>query len=85
LMKPKDFRELFQHYHRRAIARFCVEPRTFEEVISHMMEKAGWNQDLAYVLVGEHMAVLEKSQAVRRVDTKWVTTEAAAEALRKYF
>jgi len=84
-MKPKDFQELLQHYHRRAVARFCLEPRTFEEVIVHMMEKTGWNHDLAYVLVAEHLGSLEKSQAVKHSDGKWVTTDVAAEALKKYF
>ena len=77
-MKPKDFQELLQHYHRRAIARFCLEPRTFDEIIEYMMAKAGWNHDLAYVLVAEHMASLEKAQAVRRNAEKWVTTDVAA-------
>ena len=84
-MKPKEYKELLQHPHRRIIARFCLEPRTFEEVIGHMMEKAGWNHDLAYVLAGEHIAMLEKKQAIKPVGDRWMTTEAAAEALRKYF
>lgn len=84
-MKPKELREILQHYHRRAIALFCTEPRTFDEVIDHMMEKVGWSHELAYVLVGEHLGVLEKAEAVRSVEGNWVTTEAAAEALRRYF
>lgn len=84
-MKPKELREILQHYYRRTIARFCAEPRTFEEIIVHMVEKVGWSHDLAYVLVGEHLGLLERAQAVRTVGGRWVSTEAAAEALRKYF
>jgi len=84
-MKPKEYKELLQHPYRRIIARFCLEPRTFEEVIGYMMEKVGWNHDLAYVLVGEHIAMLEKKQAMKPVDDRWMTTDAAAEALRRYF
>lgn len=84
-MKPRELREILHHYYRRTIARFCTEPRTFEEIIDHMMEKVGWNHDLAYVLVGEHLGLLEKEQAVRTVEGVWVTTEAAAEALKRYF
>lgn len=85
LMKPKDLQELLQHYHRRAITRFCLEPRTFEEVIGHMTANVGWSQDLAHVLVAEHMATLEKMKVIESVDGRWVTTEVAAEALRKFF
>jgi len=84
-MNPKELRDLLLHFSRRSIARFCTEPRTFEEVISHMMEKAGWSHDLAHVFVAEHLGVLEKAQAVRPIGGRWVTTEAAAEALKKYF
>jgi len=84
-MNPREMRELLQHYYRRTIARFCLEPRTFEEVIAHMMEKVGWSHDLAYVLIGEHLAALEKSEAVKPVEGKWLTSDVAAEVLRKYF
>lgn len=84
-MNPEELRETLIHFSRRFIARFCTEPRTFEEVISHMMEKMGWGHDLAYVFVAEHLGVLEETRAVRHVEGRWVTTEAAAEALRRYF
>ena len=84
-MNPKKLREILKHFSRRSIARFCTKPRTFEEVISHMMEKAGWSHNLAYVFVAEHLGVLEKAQAVRSVEGRWVTTQAAAEVLKKYF
>lgn len=85
MMKPKELKEHLQHYYRRSIARFCTEPRAFEEIIDHMMEKVGWNHNLAYVLVAEHLGLLEKARAVRSVEGKWVVTEAAADALRRYF
>ena len=50
-----------------------------------MMEKAGWSHNLAYVFAAEHLGVLEKAQAVRSVEGRWVTTQAAAEVLKKYF
>ena len=84
-MNAKELREILMHFSRRSIARFCTEPRTFEEVIIHMMEKAGWSYNLAYVFVAEHLGVLEKAKAVRPVEGRWVTTEAAAEILKKYF
>jgi hypothetical protein len=84
-MSEKELREILTHFSRRSIARFCTEPRTFEEVISHMMEKAGWSYNLAYVFVAEHLGVLEKEKAVKPVEGKWATTEAATEVLAKYF
>ncbi|MBS7619396.1 hypothetical protein KEJ21_01960 [Candidatus Bathyarchaeota archaeon] len=84
-MSLKEIREILEHFHRRAIARYCLEPRTFEEIINYMMEKTDWNHDLAYVLVGEHLAVLEKSHIVINVSGKWVTSKSAAEVLKKYF
>ncbi len=84
-MSEKELRETLTHFSRRSIARFCMEPRTFEEVISHMMEKAGWSYNLAYVFVAEHLGVLEKEKAVRPIEEGWMTTEEAAEVLRKYF
>lgn len=84
-MSDKALREILTHFSRRSIARFCTEPRTFEEVISHMMEKAGWSYNLAYVFVAEHIGVLEKENAVRPVEGRWMTTNEATEVLRKYF
>jgi len=84
-MSEKALREILTHFSRRSIARFCTEPRTFEEVISHMMEKVGWSYNLAYVFVAEHIGVLERENAVRPVEGGWMTTEEATEVLRKYF
>ena len=84
-MSEKALREILTHFSRRSIARFCTEPRTFEEVISHMMEKVGWSYNLAYVFVAEHIGVLERENAVRPVEGRWMTTEEATEVLRKYF
>ena len=50
-----------------------------------MMEKAGWSYNLAYVFVAEHIGVLEKENAVRPVEGRWMTTNEATEVLRKYF
>ena len=84
-MSEKELREILTHFSRRSIARFCTDPRTFEAVINHMMEKTGWNYNLAYVFVAEHLGVLEKEKAVKPVEGKWMTTEAAKEVLTKYF
>lgn len=84
-MSEKELRETLTHFSRRSIARFCTEPRTFEEVINHMVEKAGWSYNLAYVFVAEHLGVLEKEKAVSPVEGGWMTTEEATEVLRKYF
>jgi len=84
-MNPKELREILKHFSRRSIASFCTKSRTFEEVIGHMMEKAGWSHNLAYVFVAENLGVLEKAQAVRPIEGRWVTTKAAAEVLKKYF
>lgn len=50
-----------------------------------MIEKTDWTHDLAYVLVAEHLAALEKNQIVINVDGKWITSKSAAEVLKKYF
>lgn len=84
-MNLKEIREILQHYYRRAITRFCTAPRTFDEVINHMTQKVDWSRDLAYVLVAEHLGYLEKSNAVKQIEDRWVITELAAKALKKYF
>ncbi|MGQ9679574.1 MAG: hypothetical protein ACUVV4_02240 [Candidatus Bathyarchaeia archaeon] len=84
-MKPKEIREILQHFHRRSIAKYCLEPKSFDEIIKHMIEKTDWTHDLAYVLVAEHLAALEKNQIVINVDGKWITSKSAAEVLKKYF
>lgn len=82
-MSSKELRELLQHYYRRAIIRFCMEPKTFQEIVDHLAEKAGIERDLAYVLVAEHLAILEEKGAIKSVDGGWAATEAAIQALKR--
>ncbi len=82
-MGSKELRELLQHHYRRVITRFCMEPRSFEEIVDHLSERAELEHDLAHVLAAEHLAILEERGAVKPIDGRWAATEAAIQALRR--
>ncbi|MBS7651724.1 MAG: hypothetical protein QW638_08380 [Candidatus Bathyarchaeia archaeon] len=82
-MGSKELRELLQHYYRRTIIRFCIEPRTFQEIVDHLAERAGIEHGLAHVLAAEHLAILEEKKAVKPTDGRWAATEEAIQALKK--
>jgi len=82
-MGNRELRELLQHSYRRMIIRFCAEPRTFQEIVGHLSERAGIEHDLAHVLAAEHLAILEERGAVKPIDGRWAATEAALKILKR--